>query len=515
MAPLQKKQPRRRKRISFTQSILTFFLTVTSIATDGFGIVEESQLSHDFRTLISESFPADFIEPFNRYLEELGLTTIPANTNSDVEKAATPEEDAPSLAALLAEEMVEAMLTAEGLATPQLPDARQTSTAQPSPTPSVIPSSTPTSPATFTPSPIPTNTFVWYPWTSTPKPPSNQNPTCAGFNHSNPQSTGIITIDLSSLCSDPDGDSWTLTSTTQGAEGSTTFTTPNIFYDPNDGFAGTDNLTFTISDGKGGTHTQAFDVIISNLPPITTVDSGTVFENSTVNTFNVLANDSDPGNDSFTITNKTNGSNGTTEVPPGNTSIRYRPAANFTGTDSFTYTVTDTHGGSTTGTVNVVVFPNVIILYRAGSYTGDLGDRNATDALCSNSLPAGFTKRKALISYSLIDDIANMPATHSFSSSIVIQASGGMGIANNWADLLDGNIASTLSTAGITPNVAWWSGSNTNGSFNPTWNCAGWTSNLNTDGGITGNATLTDFNWINNNNSACNQALDLLCVAYP
>ena len=39
-------------------------------------------------------------------------------------------------------------------------------------------------------------------------------------------------------------------------------------------------------------------------------------------------------------------------------SITYAPAANFTGTDSFTYTLTDSHGGYATGTVTVNVSPD-------------------------------------------------------------------------------------------------------------------------------------------------------------
>ncbi len=38
-----------------------------------------------------------------------------------------------------------------------------------------------------------------------------------------------------------------------------------------------------------------------------------------------------------------------------NGTIRYTPAANYNGGDSFTYTISDGHGGTATGTVNVTV----------------------------------------------------------------------------------------------------------------------------------------------------------------
>ena len=43
--------------------------------------------------------------------------------------------------------------------------------------------------------------------------------------------------------------------------------------------------------------------------------------------------------------------------PSRRTGVSYTPAANFFGTDSFTYTITDGNGGTDTATVNVTVTP--------------------------------------------------------------------------------------------------------------------------------------------------------------
>jgi len=52
-----------------------------------------------------------------------------------------------------------------------------------------------------------------------------------------------------------------------------------------------------------------------------------------------------------------NAAQGTTSLVGNGRSVSYTPAANFNGTDSFTYTVTDEHGGNAAGTVNVTVSP--------------------------------------------------------------------------------------------------------------------------------------------------------------
>src|SRR3989344_1115341 len=69
-------------------------------------------------------------------------------------------------------------------------------------------------------------------------------------------------------------------------------------------------------------------------------------------TFNVLTNDRDPDNDALRITSTTQPANGLVSLP-SNRRISYRSNAGFTGTDSFTYTISDGRGGTATATVTV------------------------------------------------------------------------------------------------------------------------------------------------------------------
>src|SRR3546814_2798801 len=69
----------------------------------------------------------------------------------------------------------------------------------------------------------------------------------------------------------------------------------------------------------------------------------------------VLGNDSSPGGGALTVAAVTQGANGSVTINPDN-SLTYTPAADFLGTDSFAYTVSD-DAGSETATVSVTVTP--------------------------------------------------------------------------------------------------------------------------------------------------------------
>ena len=82
-------------------------------------------------------------------------------------------------------------------------------------------------------------------------------------------------------------------------------------------------------------------------------DTATTNEDNAVN-INVLANDSDPDGDTLTVTAVTQGTNGAVSINPDQT-VKYTPNPNYFGSDSFTYTINDGHGGTDTATVNVTI----------------------------------------------------------------------------------------------------------------------------------------------------------------
>ncbi|MGH8065860.1 MAG: Ig-like domain-containing protein [Candidatus Entotheonellia bacterium] len=74
-------------------------------------------------------------------------------------------------------------------------------------------------------------------------------------------------------------------------------------------------------------------------------------------TINALANDSDPDGDPLEVVGVTQGVNGEVALNDDGT-VTYTPAKGFDGTDSFTYTIDDDHGGQAIGTVTVTVLPD-------------------------------------------------------------------------------------------------------------------------------------------------------------
>ena len=92
----------------------------------------------------------------------------------------------------------------------------------------------------------------------------------------------------------------------------------------------------------------------ANDGPVAVDDTATVAENTTA-TIAVLANDSDPNGDPLSVTATTQGAHGAVTLVSG--VVRYTPAANYFGPDSFTYTIRDGNGVPDTGTVTVTVTP--------------------------------------------------------------------------------------------------------------------------------------------------------------
>jgi large repetitive protein len=165
-----------------------------------------------------------------------------------------------------------------------------------------------------------------------------------------------VTINVKGNDTDVDGDTLTVQSVTQGAKGTVSIVSGQVLYTPNANYNGTDSFTYVISDGNGGTSTATVNVTITpvNDAPVAMNDIATTAEDTPV-TISVLSNDTDVENDTLTITAKTNGANGTVAIV-GN-QLKYTPNANYNGTDSFTYIISDGNGGTSTATVNVTVTP--------------------------------------------------------------------------------------------------------------------------------------------------------------
>lgn len=134
----------------------------------------------------------------------------------------------------------------------------------------------------------------------------------------------------------------------------------HILYTPASGFSGTETFTYTLRDSNGATAQATVTVTVeaANDLPQAVNDNFTVEEDSQNNVFDVLANDStsDVG-ETLTVTAVSATSHGGTVTIGQDGSLRYTPAANFNGEETFTYTISDGRGGTATAQVRVTVTP--------------------------------------------------------------------------------------------------------------------------------------------------------------
>src|SRR5206468_161354 len=165
-----------------------------------------------------------------------------------------------------------------------------------------------------------------------------------------------VTISVLANDTDPDGDPLTVQSVTQPANGTATTNGTTATYTPNNNFTGTDTFTYTVRDTAGNTATAKVTVTVSatpNRPPVAANDTASTPQNTPV-TINVVANDTDPDGDALTVTGVTQGAHGSV-INNGNGTVKYSPNAGYVGPDTFTYTISDGHGGTATGQVTVTV----------------------------------------------------------------------------------------------------------------------------------------------------------------
>ncbi len=154
---------------------------------------------------------------------------------------------------------------------------------------------------------------------------------------------------------DVEGDPLTITSVTDPPRGTVVNNSTSVSYTPDPNFYGSDSFFYTVSDGNGGSDTAKVTVTVTNVndPPTADDDAFTVNEDSSNNSLAVLVGDADPEGNPLVVDSVSDPPHGT--AVDNNSNILYTPEANFFGTDTFTYTITDYRGGYATATVTVTV----------------------------------------------------------------------------------------------------------------------------------------------------------------
>ncbi len=208
-----------------------------------------------------------------------------------------------------------------------------------------------------------------------------------------------VSIDVLANDTDVDGDVLAVSSLGKSSHGTVVLINNRAFYTPNANYYGTDSFTYNVSDGQGGTAAGNVNIILTavNDVPIA-VDDQAATEGTESVSIDLLANDTDADGDTLQVDAVTQPISG--QVSLVNGQAVYTANQKFVGTDTFAYTVSDGHGGTTTAVASVVVIPpqqtvsyswdynaNVTTLggfklYRNGIVICETRDKNARTLTC-------------------------------------------------------------------------------------------------------------------------------------
>ena len=126
-----------------------------------------------------------------------------------------------------------------------------------------------------------------------------------------------------------------------------------VLYTPENNFIGIDTFTYSVIDSDGELSSATVTVNVNPQQPLAGDDVVST-ELATAITIDVLANDSDPNDQSLTIADVTQPTQGELVVNEDDT-ITFIPNEALSGTDTFTYTIVDPDGNLDTATVSVTV----------------------------------------------------------------------------------------------------------------------------------------------------------------
>jgi len=167
-----------------------------------------------------------------------------------------------------------------------------------------------------------------------------------------------ITFDPRVNDSDPNGGTLTVTGVTTPMYGQSSYTSTSVTYTPppsSSPYYGPDSFGYTIKNTAGLFASSTISITVTALPP----PAAPVAVSTSINTaatFDPRVGVIDPNHLALTISAVgAPGVSGATAVINGGSSITYTPATNYTGADSFGFTLTNSGGGSGSSTVTVTI----------------------------------------------------------------------------------------------------------------------------------------------------------------
>jgi hypothetical protein len=162
---------------------------------------------------------------------------------------------------------------------------------------------------------------------------------------------------------------------TPASNGTATASGTTITYTPANGYFGSDSFQYTATNAGGTSSPATVTITVSAPPPTAVADTypqtvlGNVSINSAVIPYSVTSNDTLPSGtmiSAFDAASAHGGSVTMTTSGAGMGQFTYNPPAGFTGTDTFTYTLSSA-GGNSTGTVSLTISGMIWFINGAAS----------------------------------------------------------------------------------------------------------------------------------------------------
>jgi large repetitive protein len=163
------------------------------------------------------------------------------------------------------------------------------------------------------------------------------------------------------LANDTDVDdahsSLTISSLSNPPHGTATISGNQVHYVPDANYHGADSFTYKANDGTLLSNTATVDITVTSVNDFPTAvdDFVTIDEDDTPTLISVRSNDTDADGDTLSVTGVTQGGKGAVSFT--STGVTYVPTHDANGSDTFTYTISDGHGGTDVGTVHVTIDP--------------------------------------------------------------------------------------------------------------------------------------------------------------
>jgi len=184
---------------------------------------------------------------------------------------------------------------------------------------------------------------------------SNSEPTAKNDNLTTDEDISVQ-ANIIANDTDPDGNTLSIKKISSSSKNGivTILNDTEIKYEPNNNYNGTDSFKYIVTDGELNSEATVNITIISiNDSPIANNNTIETTKNTAITT-DIVANDTDPDGDNLIISRTSSSpKNGTVSIL-NDTEIKYEPNKDYTGTDSFTYIITDGELESE-ATVNITI----------------------------------------------------------------------------------------------------------------------------------------------------------------